>query len=379
MLNITEINSKSILRKQKKIDSWFLSSYGMNLYRGCSHNCVYCDGRAEKYNVAGEFGKDIEVKSNSVELLRKELDPSKKRKPFETGFFLVGGGVCDSYEPAENKYNLTRSTLELLLQYHHPVHMLTKSTLIYRDLDLLRRINKDTGAIVSMSFSSVDDKLSSIFEPNVPPPSQRLNILKKFKEAGITCGMFLMPVIPFITDTAFQLEASVKAAKDFNLDYIVFGGMTLKEGRQKDYFLNVLRKHYPQYLIEYDMLYPPDKWGSAVPAYYEQLNYLFYSITSKYKIPVRIPLTGFKNIFDENTFIVIILEHLDYMAKLKNQTSPFGYAAYSISQLSDPISSIRSSLKSIKGVGKYTENIIRQILDTGGCDLYDKYFSKAVI
>ena len=92
---ITEIHAKSILRKQKKIDSWFVSRYGMNLYRGCTHNCVYCDGRAEGYYVEGEFGKDLEVKVNAVDILRRELDPARKRKPFGSGFIFMGGGVTD--------------------------------------------------------------------------------------------------------------------------------------------------------------------------------------------------------------------------------------------------------------------------------------------
>ena len=108
---ISEIHAKSILRKQKKVESWFVSRYGMNLYRGCTHNCAYCDGRAEKYNVDGEFGKDIAVKSNALEVLRRELDPSRKRKPMPRGFMFVGGGVCDSYQPAEATYHLTRQKI----------------------------------------------------------------------------------------------------------------------------------------------------------------------------------------------------------------------------------------------------------------------------
>ncbi len=102
-MSIKETEAKSILRKHKKIDSWFLSRYGMNLYRGCTHNCVYCDGRAEGYYVEGEFGKDVVVKVNAVEILKKELDPKRKRIPFKRGFILVGGGVGDSYQPIEKK------------------------------------------------------------------------------------------------------------------------------------------------------------------------------------------------------------------------------------------------------------------------------------
>jgi len=122
---ISEVEAKSILRRHKKIDSWFISRYGMNLYRGCTHNCVYCDGRSEGYYVDGTFGKDIEVKINAIDILKRELDPKRKRTPFKRSFIMVGGGVSDSYQPIEKKYELTRRALEVVDDYGFPVHMLT--------------------------------------------------------------------------------------------------------------------------------------------------------------------------------------------------------------------------------------------------------------
>ena len=127
-MTIIAKEAKSILRKYKRIDSWFISRYGMNLYRGCLHDCAYCDGRAEKYQVAGNFGQDIVVKTNAIEILRRELNPHRRRIPLTRGFIILGGGVGDSYQPVENTYHLARKTLELLYQYHWPVHILTKST-----------------------------------------------------------------------------------------------------------------------------------------------------------------------------------------------------------------------------------------------------------
>jgi len=209
-MTIREIEAKSILRKHKKIDSWFISHYGMNLYRGCIHNCVYCDGRSEGYYVDGEFGRDVAVKVNAIEILRKELDPKRKRIPFRRSFIMVGGGVGDSYQPIEKKYQLTRKALQLVSEYDFPVHMLTKSTLIKRDIDILKKINEQSRAIVSFSFSSADDEISDIFEPGVPSPAERLETIAFFKDEGIACGMFLLPVIPFITDTAELMEETVK-------------------------------------------------------------------------------------------------------------------------------------------------------------------------
>ncbi|MCK4226157.1 hypothetical protein KAX29_04615, partial [candidate division WOR-3 bacterium] len=94
-MSIKEVKAKSILRKHKKIESWFISHYGMNLYRGCTHNCVYCDGRAEGYYVDGEFGQDVVVKVNAIDILQRELSPKRKRTPFKQSFIMVGGGVGD--------------------------------------------------------------------------------------------------------------------------------------------------------------------------------------------------------------------------------------------------------------------------------------------
>ena len=371
-MTIKEIEAKSILRKHKKIDSWFISHYGMNLYRGCAHNCVYCDGRSEKYNVDGEFGEDVTVKVNAIELLRRELKPKRKRTPLKKSFIMIGGGVGDSYQPIEKSYQLTRKALELMYEYNLPVHMLTKSTLIERDIDILKNINEQNRAIVSFSFSSVNDKISSIFEPGVPPPSERLKTLAFFKSEGIPCGMFLLPVIPFITDKQELMEESVRKANKVGLDFVIFGGMTLKDGRQKDYFLNVLKEHYPDLAKEYQKIYTGDKWGQASGEYYDSINLTFNRIAKKYKMPKRIPYALFKDTLSENDLVIVILEHIDYFLKLEGRRSPYGYAAYSISKLKEPLSSMKGELRKLKGIGRTTEGIILEILETGTSSYYEK-------
>lgn len=371
-MTIKEIEAKSILRKHKRIDSWFISRYGMNLYRGCTHNCVYCDGRSEGYYVDGEFGEDVSVKVNAIEILRRELDPKKKRTPFKRSFVIIGGGVGDSYQPIEEKYQLSRRTLKLVDEYNFPVHVLTKSKLVKRDIDILKKINKKNRAIVSFSFFSIDDEISALFEPGVPLPSERLKTLTFFKNEGIACGMFLLPVIPFITDTPELMERTIRKASEINLDFIIFGGMTLKEGRQKDYFSKVLKQHYPELIIEYENIYQKNKWGEAAGEYYHSINLTFNSLIKKYKIPPRIPLALYKDILEENDLVVVILEHIDYLIKLKGRTSPYGYAAHSISQLKEPLSSIKKELKRINGVGKVTESIVLEILKTRSSSYYKK-------
>ena len=369
---VREIKAKSILRRHKKIDSWFISRYGMNLYRGCTHGCIYCDGRSERYQVEGEFGEHVTVKTNAVEVLRRELDPERRRTPLKPSFIMMGGGVGDSYQPVEKRYELTRRVLDLMSEYRWPVHVLTKSTLVERDIDVLKKINRQNGAIVSFSFSSADDDVSAVFEPGVPPPSRRLETLALFKKEGIPCGMFLLPVIPFITDAPGMMEETVRNAHPVGVDFIIFGGMTLKEGRQKQFFLNVLRERYPRLVEEYEDVYKRDKWGQATGDYYERINLTFSRIARKYGIPTRIPPRLYRNILCENDLVIVMLEHIDYLLRLEGRRSHYGYAAYAISKLDEPLSTIRDRLRSIKGVGEKTEDVILEILETGGSSLYEK-------
>ena len=184
--------------------------------------------------------------------------------------------------------------------------------------------------------------------------------------------MFLLPVIPFITDTPELMEETIRKASEVRLDFIIFGGMTLKEGKQKDYFFNTLRNKCPKLIREYENIYQKNKWGEAAGEYYNSINLTFNSIMKKYKIPPRIPLALYKDILEENDLVVVILEHIDYLLKLKVRTSPYGYVAYSISQLKEPLSSIKRELKRINVVGKVTEKIILEILETKSSSCYKK-------
>jgi len=369
---VREIKAKSVLRKHKKIDSWFISRYGMNLYRGCTHGCAYCDGRSERYQVDGVFGEHVTVKTNAVEVLRRELDPRIRRVPLKPSFIMMGGGVGDSYQPVEKRYELTRKALQLMHEFKWPVHVLTKSTLVERDIDLLKKINQQNRAIVSFSFSSASDKISSVFEPGVPPPSRRLDTLALFKKEGISCGMFLLPVIPFVTDSVELMEETIRKACEVGVDFVIFGGMTLKEGRQKDYFFKVLRKECPHLVEEYEGIYKGDKWGQATGEYYDRINRTFSRLARKYKIPVRMPLQLYRDILSENDLVAVILEHMDYLLRMSGKRSHYGYAAYSISKLRKPLSTLRDELRTIKGVGEKTQDIILEILQKGSSSLYEQ-------
>ncbi len=371
-MSIQEIQAKSILRKHKKIDSWFVSRCGMNLYRGCLHDCVYCDGRAEKYRVEGEFGKDVEVKINAPEILERELDPARKRKPFKPGFVILGGGVGDSYQSLDSLYQLSRKALELLLKFGHPVHVLTKSALVERDLDLLQQINAQSRVLVSMSFSSVDPEICADFEPNVPSPNRRLKTLETFKRKGLFTGMFLLPVLPYLTDTAEQIESSVRAGKEAGVDFVIFGGLTLKAGRQQSHFLGRLKAKRPELLGEYLNISPGHEWGQADKTYCDSIYRTFNRVAQAYKMPRRVPPALFQDLLDENDRIVVMLEHIDYFLRSEGRVSPFGNAAYSIASLNSSVTSQRGQLQRLRGIGPHVERVIHEILDAGRSSLYSR-------
>lgn len=375
-MTIQEVTARSLLRIHKRVDSWFLSKAGMNLYRGCQHNCVYCDGRAETYQVKGEFGKDIEVKINALDLLERELRRPSINRQVRQGYLMLGGGVGDSYQTVEKTYQLTKKTLEFLKDKNIAIHILTKSTLVERDLELIKEIQMVSPVIVSMSFSSTNDEISRKFEPGVPLPSERLDVLSRFKKENIPIGIFLLPVIPFITDTIDIMKESIQQAKRIDVDFLLFGGMTLKEGRQKEYFYKILRSEYPSRIVDYENIYKKDKWGNAIPEYYQSINELFNLLVSQYGIPKRIPPRLFSDILSENDKVAVILEQMDHLLKSRGKRSSYGFASYSVSKLTEPISELKHSLQDIQGIGPVTEKIIKEILETGTSSYYEQLLKK---
>ena len=212
---------------------------GMNLYRGCTHGCIYCDSRSKCYQMNHAF-EDIEVKENALELLEKALLSKKKRCMIGTG------SMTDPYLPLEEKLRLTRGALELIAKHGYGVAVQTKSTRILRDLDVLQRIHENSRAVVQMTLTTHDDALCRILEPNVSVTSERVAALKAFRDAGIPTVVWLCPILPFINDTKENIEgilescmeAEVKGILCFNM------GLTLREG-SREYFYAQLDRHFP--------------------------------------------------------------------------------------------------------------------------------------
>ncbi len=218
------------------------STNGMNLYRGCSHGCIYCDSRSLCYHVAedGRDFEDIEVKENALELLETALKRKKKKCMIGTG------AMTDPYIPLEYKLGYTRGALELIEKYGFGVCLQTKSDRVLRDIDLLQRINENTKAVVQMTLTTADEKLCKILEPKVCGTKKRFEALKKLKEAGIPAVVWFSPILPFINDT----EENVAGILDYCAEAGVYGvicfgmGVTLRTGN-REFFYKKLDDHFP--------------------------------------------------------------------------------------------------------------------------------------
>jgi DNA repair photolyase len=234
-VRIREIESKTLLARVREPDTWFGLTYSMNLYRGCAHQCIYCDTRSACYEIE-DFDHEVLVKHNALDLLEKEL--AGKRVKGTIGL----GSMNDPYQPVEAERGLTRGALERIARYGFPVHVLTKSDLVLRDLDLLRQIPH---AVVSFTVTTADDALAALVEPLAPPPSARLRALRLLAEVGIETRIALMPVLPFIEDSEENVRTIVEAARACRVTAVVASfGMTLRD-RGRDHYYRKLDLHFP--------------------------------------------------------------------------------------------------------------------------------------
>ena len=212
---------------------------GMNIYRGCSHNCVYCDSRSICYNMQHNF-EDIEVKDNAPLILEKELKSKRKKCMIGTG------SMTDSYIPLEETIGYTRKCLEVIKKYGFGVVIQTKSSRILRDLDILKQINEKSKCVVAMTLTTYDEELCKVIEPDVSTTKERFETLKTLRDNGIPTVVWLCPILPYINDDTKNL----KGLLDYCIEAKVYGiicfgfGLTLREGN-REYFYDQLDKNFP--------------------------------------------------------------------------------------------------------------------------------------
>ncbi|MDY5819428.1 MAG: radical SAM protein [Treponema sp.] len=215
-----------------------LTPRSMNIYRGCSHGCIYCDSRSKCYQFTHDF-EDIEVKQNAPELLEEALRKKRKRCMIGTG------SMCDPYIPIEKELGLMRRCLEIIERHNFGATPQTKSDLVLRDLDILTRINNKTKAVVQMTLTTADDELCRKIEPGVCPTSRRFEVLQACREAGIPTVVWFSPLLPFINDTKENIEGIVDYCARAGVQAIIcFGiGLTLREGN-REYFYSALDRKF---------------------------------------------------------------------------------------------------------------------------------------
>ncbi len=260
------VKAKSILSSQNRI----------NIYRGCTHGCIYCDSRSNCYHTPIPF-ENIEVKENCVELLESSLKSKRKKCMIGTG------SMCDPYMHCEKTLELSKKCLEVIEKHGFGVTILTKSDLILRDIDLIEKINKKTKAVVQMTLTTFDDELCKIIEQNVCVTSKRVEVLKECNRRKIPTVVWLSPFLPYINDSfenlsgllGYCIEAKVKGIINFGI------GLTLREGN-REYFYFTLDKYFPnlknRYINEYANSY------EITSSKNDELMSYFYSVCKQHKI-----------------------------------------------------------------------------------------------
>lgn len=243
--------AKTIVTNTKNAAGWFGARYNMNIYRGCSHGCIYCDSRSECYR-NNDFDT-VRAKQDALRIIRDDL-----RRKTRTGVVSTGA-MSDPYNPFERTEQLTRHALELLAAYGFGAAIATKSDLICRDIDILREIRQNAPVLCKLTVTTADDTLARKIEPHAPLPSARLDALARLHDAGLHTCILLMPVLPWITDTEAQLLAIVQCAKQTGVDFIYPAlGLTMRD-RQRAYFYAALDREFPglkqQYIARYGTRY----------------------------------------------------------------------------------------------------------------------------
>jgi len=244
---IDAIQAKSIMQKKNNGDKWFGTDYNMNLYKGCCHGCIYCDSRCDCYHI--DNFDSVRMKENSINILERDLKSKRN-----TG--VVGiGAMSDTYNPFEAQYEITRNSLKLLAQYGFGTSIDTKSSLVKRDIDILKKIAEYNSCIVKITITTANDELCKIIEPNVCVSSERFEAIRELSSNGIFTGVLLMPILPYINDTEENIKTIIQKAADAGARFVyAMFGVTLREN-QRDYFYQKLDEHFPgmkeKYIAKY--------------------------------------------------------------------------------------------------------------------------------
>lgn len=231
------VEAKTIVSGYTEQNSWFGNNYTMNIYKGCCHGCIYCDSRSECYRI--DNFDTVRAKKDALVLINKELKSKKKKG-------IVGtGAMSDPYNPFEGKYCITRGALELINAHGFGVSIATKSSLITRDIDILKKIKSHSPVLAKITITTCDDELCKKIEPNVGEASKRFEAIKKLSDNGIFAGILLMPVLPFLEDNEENILGIIKGAYESGAKFIYPAfGVTLRQN-QRDWYYKKLDENFP--------------------------------------------------------------------------------------------------------------------------------------
>lgn len=257
------IECQSIIKKITKKDSLFHGDYCIDPYQNCEFGCNYCDS---------SFEKIIYVKSNIEDILKKEL-------PYIKNGRILIGYVHDPYQNVEKKFELMRAILKILKEYNFSCHILSKSPLILRDIDLLKQLD----CMATLSISSLNSHVIHIFEPNVPSPKKRLKTVQTLRNNKIRAGIALIPMLPYIVE--YELESILKALHNVDAQYLLYKHLELK-GDLKEIFMNLIKVHYPHILPKYNILYEDN--FNPKKNYIKRLNNTISIYCKKFEIKNKI-------------------------------------------------------------------------------------------
>lgn len=273
------IPAKTIVTKNKSPEAWFGHDYNMNIYKGCSHGCIYCDSRSECYGV--ENFDEVRAKENALDIINRELKSKRN-----TGV-VATGAMSDPYNPHEKELKLTRNALELINAHGFGASIATKSDLITRDIDVLKDINEHSPVCIKLTITTYADDLCRIIEPGVVPASARFNALAEFSKNDLFCGVLLMPILPFINDGEENISNIIRAAAKAGARFVYpWLGVTLRQN-QRDYFYQQLDRHFPGLRSRYQKVFG-ERYECRVQEA-KRLYQMFSNLCTKYGLLHKMP------------------------------------------------------------------------------------------
>jgi len=403
------VKAKSLLsKKEMTADSWFHINRSLNAYRGCEHGCVYCDGMNEYYYV-DNFMSHIRIKENAPEILRKELkklgftsqreletetlwsflpdDDAKRLAMKKPRRIVIGvcGGVSDGFQPAEKEHKITQQILETLIDFRLPAMILTKSDLVLRDIELLKKLNEVAFVNACFTITLYDDEKRKIIEPRASSTPDRFAALKELRKAGIPGGVMATPIVPWIGTDYENIEGLAKEAKNANAEFILFGGMTLKPGRQKEYFMRVVNRHFPQHAEQLESVFANDnRYGQPIWKKLPNNTMLMgHQVCKKVGISDRsvrhtLPYAHETN-YKVLGFLLDIEFYQNYLMGLPWKVSkPFHELSMKIERGVEDFQVLRDErrLKQTLLIDDSMVDIIEQIMDTGKSDYLNNILSR---